>query len=104
MKCTPGFDGYPGGSGNIKRPVASQFNRLLLGKAVNTRRKWTKAKSKPIRLPATRLTKSCIAFGGIAKIVILQNCQRKPLPSREGMNLAPREPSAAITTCPKNRL
>src|SRR5262249_55969434 len=34
----------------------------------------------------------------------LQNCQRKPLPSREGMNLAPREPSAAITTRHKNRL
>jgi hypothetical protein len=34
----------------------------------------------------------------------LQNCQRKPLPSRKGMNVAPRERSAAITTCPKNRL
>ena len=34
----------------------------------------------------------------------LQNCQRKPLPSREGMNLAPRERSAANTTCHKNRL
>jgi hypothetical protein len=34
----------------------------------------------------------------------ITDCQRKPLPSREGMNWAPREPSAANTTCPKNRL
>jgi hypothetical protein len=35
MKCTSGYEAYTGGSCNIKRPIASQFNRLLSSKAVN---------------------------------------------------------------------